>query len=153
MGIDINPMAVRKGNEWLAQGGISNVKLLEGKADELGQFQDKSFDVVFTDAVLMCIGSDKIKDVMKEMIRVARRALILVEWHTEDQRKDRHGLGVYWLGYWKRDYVALLKQFIREDNKIHVTKIPENLWPGEGWGKLGHVIKVVMRCFISGGVK
>ena len=52
---------------------------------------------MFTDAVLMCIGPDKIKDVMKAMIRVARRALILVEWHTEDQRKDRHGLGVYWL--------------------------------------------------------
>src|SRR3990170_32118 len=39
VGIDINPMAVQKGNEWLAQEGFSNVKLLVGKADELGQFR------------------------------------------------------------------------------------------------------------------
>lgn len=34
-GIDVNPVAVQKGNEWLLQEGISNVKLLVGRADEL----------------------------------------------------------------------------------------------------------------------
>ncbi len=52
-GIDINPMAIQRGNEWLAQEGISNVRLSVGKADELEEFPDKSFDVVFTDAVLI----------------------------------------------------------------------------------------------------
>jgi len=55
IGIDINPIAVQNGNEWFAQEGISNVKLSVGNADELGQFPDKSFDVVFTDAVLIYI--------------------------------------------------------------------------------------------------
>ena len=144
IGIDINPMAVQKGNDWLAQEGISNVKLLEGKADELGQFQDKSFDVVFTYAVLIYIGRDKIKEVMKEALRVTRKALILVEWHSfEPERKDPKGLGVYYLGCWKRDYVALLKQFVRED-QIWVTKITEDLWPEKNWKEVGAVIEVVM---------
>ena len=109
IGIDINPIAVQKGNEWLAQEDISNVELLEGKADELKQFQDKSFDAVFTDAVLIYIGPDKIKDVMKEMIRIARKALILMEWHSfEPDHKDPKGLGIYYKSLWKRDYMALL---------------------------------------------
>ena len=49
-GIDINSDAVQKGNEWFSDEHISNVKLMVGKADDLQQFQDKSFDVVFTDA-------------------------------------------------------------------------------------------------------
>ena len=143
-GVDINPMAVQKGNEWLAQEGISNVKLLEGKADELRQFQDKSFDIVFTDAVLIYIGPDKIKEVIKDMVRITHRALILIEWHSEDQRKDPDGFGVYYLGNWKRDYVALLKHFVREE-EIQVTKISEDVWPDRAWKEVGAVIEVIIK--------
>ena len=143
-GIDINPMAVQEGNEWLAQEGISSVKLLEGKADELGQFQDKSFDVVFTDAVLIYIGPDKIKDAMTEMIRITRKALILMEWHSfEPELKDPKGLGIYYQGSWKRDYVALLRNFIRAE-QIRVTKITEDIWPDMNWKEVGAVIEVVV---------
>jgi ubiquinone/menaquinone biosynthesis C-methylase UbiE len=144
MGIDINPMAVQKGNEWLAQEGITNVKLSVGKADELRQFRDKSFDVVFTDAVLIYIGPDKIKEVIGEMIRITRRAGILVEWHSfESERKDPKGLGIYYKSLWKRDYVALLKQLVREE-QIHVTKITEDIWPEENWKRWGGVIEVII---------
>ena len=144
-GIDINPIAVQKGNEWFAEEGISNVKLSVGKADELGQFQDKSFDVVFTDAVLIYMGPDKIKEVMKEMVRIARHALILVEWHSfEPNHNDPYGLGVYHYGNWKRDYVALLKQFIPEE-EIYVTKITEDIWPDKNWKEVGAVIEVIKR--------
>ena len=144
IGIDINPMAVQKGNEWLAQEDISNVKLLEGKADELEQFQDKSFDVVFTDAVLIYIGPDKINKVMEELVRITQGALILMEWHSfEPDHKDTSGRGVYHFGCWKRDYVALLKRFISEE-QIHVTKITEDVWPDKNWKEVGAVIDVVM---------
>jgi ubiquinone/menaquinone biosynthesis C-methylase UbiE len=139
-GIDINSMAVQKGNEWFTQEGISNVKLLVGKADDLRQFQDKSFDVVFTDAVLIYIGPDKIKKVVEEMLRVARKALILLEWHCFNSKSD--SLGVY-VGHWMRDYVALLKEFVPE-NKIRVIKMPEDIWPDQNWQKWGGVIEVIM---------
>lgn len=143
-GIDINPLAVQKGNEWLAREGTSNVKLLVGKADELERFQEKSFDVVFTDAVLIYVGPDKIQEVMKGMVRVARRALVLMEWHCfEPQRKDPNGLGVYHQGHWKRDYVALLKQFVRVE-QIRVTKIPEDIWPDDNWRTVGAIVEVVL---------
>jgi ubiquinone/menaquinone biosynthesis C-methylase UbiE len=143
-GIDINPMAVQKGNEWLAQEGISNVKLSVGKADDLGEFQHKSFDIVFTDAVLIYIGPDKIKKVIQEMLHVAHRALILLEWHClEPQRRDPNGFGVYHHGSWKRDYVALLKQFVRAE-QIRVTKIPEDIWPDKNWKTLGAIVEVVL---------
>lgn len=139
-GIDINPAAVHYGNEQFAQRGMTNVRLLAGKADDLNSFQDKSFDVVFTDAVLIYIGPDKIKKVIEEMVRVARLALILVELHCEPQNKDVRGSGIYHLGHWKRNYVDLLKQFIPEE-QIQVAKIPPELWPDENWGKLGYVIE------------
>lgn len=143
-GIDINPLAVQKGNEWFAQEGISNVKLLVGKADKLEQLQDKSFDVVFTDAVLIYIGRDKIKEVIKAMIRIARRALILMEWHCfKPQCNDSNGLGVYHEGLWKRDYVALLRQFVPEE-QICATRITEDIWPEKNWKEVGAVIEVIM---------
>ena len=67
-----------------------------------------------------------------------------MEWHSfEPERKDPKGLGVYYLSCWKRDYVALLKQFVPE-KKIHATKIPEEIWPDENWKIWGGVIEVVM---------
>jgi ubiquinone/menaquinone biosynthesis C-methylase UbiE len=140
VGIDINPEVVQRGNEWLAQEGIKNVKLLVGKADELGQFDDKTFDIVFTDAVLIYIAPDKIKEVMKSMLRITRKALILFEWHSFGCKSNPSGV---YVGHWMRDYAALLKEFVPEEN-IHITKMPEELWPDKYWQKYGAVIEVTV---------
>lgn len=138
VGIDINPAAVQKGNEWFAQGGIRNVKLLVGKADRLEQFEDKSFDIVFTDAVLIYIGPDKIKDVIKGMLRITRKALVFFEWHSFGCPSDPRGV---YVGHWMRDYTALLKEFVPEET-IHITKMPEELWDDKYWRKYGGVVEV-----------
>ena len=139
-GIDINRTAIEYGTEQFAKEGISNVKLLVGRADELGQFPDKSFDIVFTNAVLTHVAPDKIKEILEGMVRITRRALLLMEWQCfEPQRKDRM-VGAH---SWVRDYAALLKQFIGED-QIKVTKIPEDTWPDEGWKRHGAVIEAVI---------
>jgi ubiquinone/menaquinone biosynthesis C-methylase UbiE len=138
VGIDINPAAVQKGNDWFTQEGIKNVKLLLGKADELGQFKDKSFDIVFTDAVLIYIGPDKIKEVIKGMLGITRKALILFEWHSFGCAS--HPLGVH-VGHWMRDYVSLLKEFVPQEN-IYVIKMPEELWADKYWQKYGGVVEV-----------
>lgn len=141
-GVDINPLAIQKGNEWLLQNEISNIKLLEGKADELGQFQDKSFDVVFTDAVLIYIGPDKIETVIKDLIRITRKALILVEWYNfGSDQKDPSGHGIYYKGLWKRNYMNLIKQFAPED-QINVMKFTEDMWQESNWNKVGALIEV-----------
>ncbi len=143
-GIDINPVAIQKGNELFAAEGILNVKLSVGKADELKQFRSKSFDVVFTDAVLIYIGRDKIRRITEEMVRVTREGLFLVEWHCfEPEKQDPNGLGVRYHHFWKRDYIALLKQVVPEE-QIHVTKITEALWPDKNWQEVGAIIKVTL---------
>ncbi len=142
-GIDINALAVQTGNRLLAQEGLSNVKLSVGRVEALGKIEDKSFDVVFTDAVLMLISRDEIYKVISDMVRIAHKGIVLLEWHDFDQRlNDTYGLGVFNY-HWVRDYSALLKQFVPED-KIRVTRLPDGLWPGGGWGKFGAIIEVTI---------
>ena len=86
---------------------ITNVILSVGKADKLSAFVDNSFDILFTDATLLYIAPDKIKEVISEMIRIARKALIFVEQHEESLQKDPRGEGVYDSGIWKRNYRRL----------------------------------------------
>lgn len=138
IGIDINPVAVQKGNEWLVQEGILNVKLLECKADELSQFSNKNFDIVFTDAVLIYLGPDKIRTVINEMFRISNKAIILMEWH--DFNSKNNPLGKY-KRHWVRDYKKLLKEFIPEEF-IKINKLPDNLWTDKNWQKYGAVIEV-----------
>ena len=143
-GIDINPVAIQKGKDLFASEGTSNVKLSVAKADELGQFQDNSFDVVLTDAVLIYIGRDKIQQVIREMVRVTRKGLILVERHCfRSNNKGRDGLGIRHNGLWQRDYAALFKQFTPEA-QIHITKITKDMWPDPGWQETGAIIEVVL---------
>ncbi len=143
-GIDINKGAIMYGNIQFKREGLSNVKLLIGRADKLGGFQDGSFDIVFTNAVLTHIGDNKIKQVISEMFRVSKRILILMEPHSFGlSEKELLDLGIftYHGGQWIRDYETLLKQFVPE-TQIEVTKIPEGIWDSKPWKELGAIIEV-----------
>jgi precorrin-6B methylase 2 len=156
-GIDINPLAVERGNEWFKKDGISNVKLDVGRAQDLKRFADGSFDVVLTDAVLIYITPDEIKDIIKEMLRIGK-ALVLNEWHLFSRwralllsnyyyvrmrnpqfRSRSFSLGVF-VGHWARDYRALLGKFV-SDERTNITKLPKGLWEDRGWQRWGAVIE------------
>ena len=144
VGIDINQEAVEYGNTKFVQEGISNVKLTAGRADTLEVFPDGAFDIVFTNALLVYIGPDKIKEVIKGMLRISQRALVLMELHSfQANTKDPYGFGFYRYGNWVRDYSALLRQFVPQE-QIQVTKLPEDVWPVEPWQSSGAVIEVVI---------
>jgi len=140
-GIDINPVAIKEGRELFAAAGISNVQLSVAKADELKSYPDKNFDVVFSDAVLIYIGPDKIQKTIKEMLRVSRKGLILVERHCFEPDKDPHGTGIRSHDLWQRDYTALLKQYIPQE-RIQITRVTADMWPDAGWQRNGAFIKV-----------
>ena len=106
------------------------------------QFPDKSFDVVFTDALLIYIGPDKIRNVVEEMLRVARKGLLFTEWHFfEPENSDMDGLGIRHCGLWKRDYVALLKNYSSPENVL-ITKITSDVWPDANWQTVGAFVQV-----------
>ena len=135
-GIDINKRAVKTGNDYFKRNGIPNVELFIEKANNLSRFADKSFDIVFTDAILIYIGKDKINKIVLEMKRVAKKAIILLEHHSE----DKDASGVYNQGNWLRNYRKLFEPFSSE---IKITKLPLEVWGGD-WEKFGYIIEIVL---------
>ncbi len=145
VGIDINERAVQRGNELFSEQGIRNVELRLGKADRLECFEDKSFDLVFTDALLIYIGPDKIRRVMDGMFRVAKEALMLLEWHAFEGSGERATeLGTYRVEGWVRDYAALLKHWVAP-GRIEIVKMPDGVWQDRNWERFGALIEVTVR--------
>jgi len=139
-GIDINKEAIKNGNIWLHNEGYHNAMLFEGQADDLSQFPDNSFDVVFADAVLIYIGPDKIRSVIQEMIRVARKGVVLMEWH-DGETNQGSGTFVFGRGLWKRNYRALIGEYASETT-IEIEHISPEIWPDAGWSEYGAVISI-----------
>ena len=94
-----------------------------GKADELECFDDNTIDVLFTDALLLYIRPDKIKKVIREMERIARKALVYNEWHCEDKEFLWHD------GHWIYNYRVVLSEYFSTDN-IKISKLEKDLWAG-----------------------
>jgi len=120
-GLDINAAAILEGVRKL-----EDSLFVVGKADAL-PFKDKTFDIVLTDAVLIYIPPDKITNVIGELGRVARKALVLVEWHS-DRAND---LGEF-DAHWTRNYKKLF-----DDVALHKIKS----WPDCMWQKYGYIIQ------------
>jgi SAM-dependent methyltransferase len=133
-GIDINPMVIDRGLDYLHSEKVYNVRLQVYNLKELAKCPSKYFDVVFTDSVLIYVHPKEIRETIKQMIRIAKRSVIMLE------RYDTNLLGVYRYGCWERDYVGILKQFINE-KQISLTKITSNEWDEERWKKTGVLVE------------
>lgn len=137
-GIDINARAVRAARQWLKQSGIKKSILTEGRADDLSRFSDKSIDIVFSDAVLLYVGPDKIKKALNEMTRIAKKAVILNEWHSDILPEPDPSR--YLDAHWVHNYRALLAQ-IPSVKEIRIRPIPEEVWGGSGWKEYGSLVQ------------
>jgi hypothetical protein len=135
-GIDISAHAIRTGTEWLAAHNAKNISLEVGVADDLSRFADKSVDIIFTDAVLIYLGAEKIRTALYEMIRVAKKALVIVEWHTDAPRS-------LYQDHWAHNYRALLSA-IAPVASIQFSRLPADIQNARGneWSKYGYIIEV-----------
>lgn len=140
-GIDINTDAIAQGKKWLRDEKIDTINLAVGLADNLGKFQDKSIDVVFTDATLMYVCPDKIKKVLCEMVRIARKAIILHEFHDEMLRADNSFNGRSYDAHWIYNYEKCVQTLIPSPH-IEVTNQSKKIWGGTGWGEYGALINI-----------
>lgn len=132
VGMDINEHALNRARYEFALN--PNVTLHYGKADQMG-FADKYFDVTFTDAMMIYIGKDKIAEVMGNIDRTTKKAIIFLE---------RHMIGVGWEGYykdglWYRDYVALANKFF-PNAEVKLTKITKDVW--KEWSEYGYIVEI-----------
>lgn len=126
-GIDISTRAVEKGRAWFAEKGIQNTSFSVGGFEHLSPIPDKSFDIVISDATLLYADPEQMKKIAPDMIRIARKAIILVEQHTDDEP--------FYNSHWIHNYKNIFPNAV-------FTKIPAKLWAGD-WGKYGYIIEVL----------
>lgn len=132
LGIDISNHAIKVGEKYLKKHSISNVRLRTGNTDAIKKLPDKSFDIVFTDAVLIYIGPEKIKEVVQEMTRVAKKAVIIVEWWSEKPFS-------YEADHWAYNWKLLFRE--AGVSTISITRLSDTTWKGE-WAKRGCIVEV-----------
>jgi SAM-dependent methyltransferase len=84
-GLDISPAAIAN-----AKHHVPSADLKVGSLYDLSQHADSSFDVVFTSGVLMHVPHDEVEATIREMHRLARRAVVHFELHGPSHSFDFH---------------------------------------------------------------
>ena len=128
-GMDISPYAINEGVKYVRKEKLDIIFWI-GKAENI-KAPKNIFDLVFTDATLVCIGPDLIEKAIFEIFRVARKTVIFMEWYVEGKSQYHD--------HWTHDYLELIKPY--KYKKVSMTKIPPKVWGGN-WGKYGQIIEV-----------
>jgi len=124
------------GNEYITKNNLSNIHLICGDMASLKKFSDNEFDLIISDAVLIYIDNKKISGYAKEMARIARLGLILIEFDNDSNDSGGKVLQATWI----RDYRALFKKY---SSKVIKRRISEEIWPGK-WAANGKIITVFL---------
>jgi len=131
-GIDVSKNAIKEGKNFFKEKVFNNVFLQNFSTNQLKNFTDKSMDVVFTDAVIIYVGKNQIEGVLKEMCRIAKKAIILCEQHTDGES--------FYNNKWVHNYKETIGKIVPQA-EINFTKISETIWTGD-WAKYGYIIEI-----------
>ena len=115
IGVDINPEAIKVGRAYFASKGDDKVKLIKGRADAV-PLHDKCVDVVCIDALLMFITPSLINNVITEILRLAKKGVVINDYHLAGVED-----GKFFGGRWVHDIEALLRRALPKA-KITVQK-------------------------------
>jgi len=127
-GTDLSPTVLAEARRRLASESLP-VELSVASAEAL-PFADKSFDIVLTSVMLVCIGPEAIDASLDEIVRVSRRWLVLCEpWseRTTDEA-DFHPETTYWIRNYRarlegRADLAAVRHLPREHHIGHLDSI------------------------------
>lgn len=131
-GVDVSEKAIKEGQKFFAEKNIKNVELQVGSILNLENIKNKSIDVIFSDATLLYVGKEKIDDVFKAIVRVAKKGIVLCEQHTDNRS--------FYDDKWVHNYKEIANK-IFPMVKINFTKILESIWAGD-WAKYGYIIEI-----------
>lgn len=129
-GLDINAEAIRVGRQHFAHD--PQVQFIQGHADQLCASGPQ--DVVPCDALLMFIAPDRIHRVIHEISRIARKGIVLNEYHAVGPVD-----GCFDGGRWVYDLVALLRESVPAHARIETRK---STFGGGLWDQYGTLITV-----------
>jgi ubiquinone/menaquinone biosynthesis C-methylase UbiE len=119
-GIDISRKAINVGKKYFQKNNIKNIFLESREVENLKNFQDKSIDIIFSANVLIYVTPDEIGSTIREIFRVAKKAILLCELHI-DSSSSCH------IGHWAHNYKMLFGSLI-SDNQIKITRVPESFF-------------------------
>lgn len=138
-GVDINARAIATAQALLAGAGSGEVTFRVGRAHDLRPLADRSVDLVLTDATLMYIGSDRIRQTLRELVRVARKGMLLNEWHLFAPPGPAGQVHRWYDAHWVHDYERLLRE-VGGVQTVRVEPLPAGLWGPGGWQEYGAVV-------------
>ena len=147
VGFDINGQQVREGMNLLHTHGLRHVTLVEADAKNIERFSDNTFDLGICCGFMLYLGPDIIEQVCREMLRVCRRRILLMEQHVSGLPVAQEILGLQvrdeprGFEYWIRDYEKLFAH-VSPKSRTTATKVPYPRWIVERWQEDGHLITV-----------
>jgi len=131
-GTDISGGAIRQGRKFFLKKQIRNVFLTKTSTENLRFLKDKSIDLVFSYASLMYIGPEDINLAISEIMRVAKKNVILCEFHSYGKP--------FYIDHWIHNYKEIFLNYVSE-NDIEIIKL-SGIKSGDDWEKYGHIIKI-----------
>lgn len=126
IGVDVDKPVVEEAAK------VTGLDLRVGNLFDL-QFEDKSFDVVCAEALFVMLPPGQIESGVDEMLRVAKKYLILIELEIPE-----------FTGYAPGGRTGANWEKIFEKRGLHasVERIPKEAWNAEPWMSSGAIITV-----------
>lgn len=118
-GCDVSPEAIK-----VARSAVPHGVFDIASGDNVFM-SDKSVDLILTDMCLIYVDASEVGKYLKEMKRVGRHRIVLVEFYHPSWWKR---LKMTWAGRHTHNYPKLLEKLGCFD--VTVDKMPETLWPG-----------------------
>lgn len=149
-GIDIDAGRIDEGQALLQRKGVSAV-LAEGDVCDLSVFADRSVDIVMACALLLFVEPERIEQAVREMLRVARKSVLLLEQHQENPANPTQELGVKVpmdtgrSDYFLRDYRSLFERVAAQMGRsvrVQSIKIEHPRWVIEQWQQYAYVFRI-----------
>jgi len=128
-GIDINKQSIAFGRKKLREESIKNIMLINGSLDELKKIPAEAYDMVFTIMVLLYTGNDKIINIAKEMLRISKKRILLIEPHVSSLGESTaNNLGFFHQGQWVRNYSYIFESLGVPKKNIICSQISLPSW-------------------------
>lgn len=113
-GIDINAPALEQGRRLIRAEGLRGIHLYHGTVpDALQTWADQSVDVVATVYCLAYIGPDRFAETLTHALRIARRAVILIEpFATKTNPPEQVTVEGSTYVEWRHDYLGTISDVL-----------------------------------------
>lgn len=124
MGLDVNELALQTGRRLFEDEGLTGVDLRVGTVPgALAAVPDDAFDIVLSVYTLAYQNPEDIVQTLGECLRVARRALILIEPTPAGDQEEQHTVAGSDYVEWRYDYVRLLEGVPGSSLPLRVARI------------------------------